>query len=664
MERMRKLTRDERALLERQGCMAESWETVEVADEFDTSRVRGTQFSGSVLIGDNRGFLFVDGKKCPCGIYHASLSDCCVGRNVLISRTGSFIHNYVIEENVLIEDVSIFQAQEDARFGNGEKIRVMNETGGRQVTLFDDLNAQVAYMQVLYRHDMDFQEKLEALLLKKVEKRASKKGRIGQGAVIRCCGIIRNVYIGPATIVQGALELDNGTILSCSEHPTVIGSGVILRNFILSEGACIDGGAFMDRVFVGQGVQAGKQVSAENSLFFANSEAFNSEICSVFAGPYMVTHHKSTLLIAGLWSFFNAGSGTNQSNHMYKLGPVHQGVFERGCKSGSFSYHIMECHVSPFTVIIGKHMANVNISPFPFSILTELHSKSNLLPGLNLYSIGTYRDGIKWPARDRRKCRKKRDLIIFDVFSPYTVERMRKGRVILQELLEKAPRKGSFVHYGGVQIKRLLLKKSIHLYTLAIDRYLIGKVLDAIEREAPSATTWSEVTRIFRNSEGKIGPAAWLDLAGLIASAERVEKIVREVRTGTIDTVKSLISRFDEVYVAYEEDERAYVKAALKEEYGISPASMTVDELFRLGELWKTSAFSLNALTLESVKGEFSEAARISYGLDQDEERRQRDFSAVRGSFGENPVTQAVIEEGERIGKRIEGLKALIGRLI
>ena len=41
-------------------------------------------------------------------------------------------------------------------------------------------------------------------------------------------------------------------------------------------------------------------------------------------GPYTVSHHKSSLLIAGMFSFFNAGSGSNQSNHLFKSGAVHQ----------------------------------------------------------------------------------------------------------------------------------------------------------------------------------------------------------------------------------------------------------------------------------------------------------------------------------------------------
>ncbi|MCK4489001.1 MAG: DUF4954 family protein, partial [Anaerolineales bacterium] len=42
----------------------------------------------------------------------------------------------------------------------------------------------------------------------------------------------------------------------------------------------------------------GKQFSAENCAFFANCEGFHSEAVSLFAGPFSVTHHKSTLLIA------------------------------------------------------------------------------------------------------------------------------------------------------------------------------------------------------------------------------------------------------------------------------------------------------------------------------------------------------------------------------
>ena len=101
----------------------------------------------------------------------------------------------------------------------------------------------------------------------------------------------------------------------------------------------MDGAALLANTYVGQACRIGRQFSAENCLFFANCEAFHGEACSVFAGPYTVTHHKSTLLIAGMFSFYNAGSGTNQSNHMYKLGPVHEGRLERGSQNGFLLLH-------------------------------------------------------------------------------------------------------------------------------------------------------------------------------------------------------------------------------------------------------------------------------------------------------------------------------------
>src|SRR5690606_41712093 len=99
--------------------------------------------------------------------------------------------------------------------------------------------------------------------------------------------------------------------------------------FICSCGSIITDMSMVTNCFVGQGTVLGKQYSAETSVFFANCQGFHGEACSIFAGPYTVSHHKSTLLIAGYYSFLNAGSGSNQSNHMYKLGPIHQGVLEQ-----------------------------------------------------------------------------------------------------------------------------------------------------------------------------------------------------------------------------------------------------------------------------------------------------------------------------------------------
>ena len=197
----------------------------------------------------------------------------------------------------------------------------------------------------------------------------------------------------------GTTQLENGTVLSNEGAPTMVGVDVQADDFIIAEGSQVTGGAVISRTFVGQGCKIGRQFSAEGSLFFANCEGLHGEACSVFAGPYTVTHHKSTLLIAGLFSFYNAGSGTNQSNHLYKLGPVHEGKLERGCKTGSFSYMMWPCRVGPFSVVLGKHTRTFDTADFPFSYIEATPDGRCLMtPGFNFTTVGTVRDGANGPT--------------------------------------------------------------------------------------------------------------------------------------------------------------------------------------------------------------------------------------------------------------------------
>lgn len=148
-------------------------------------------------------------------------------------------------------------------------------------------------------------------------------GSIGKNVKIENCGSIKNVRIGDYAVVEGASLLENGSVNSNIEAPVIIGSGVKCRDFILSSGVSVTDSTLVSKCFIGQGCILGKHYSALDSLFFSNCQGMHGEATAIFAGPYTVTHHKSTLLIAGMFSFLNAGSGSNQSNHMYKLGPIH-----------------------------------------------------------------------------------------------------------------------------------------------------------------------------------------------------------------------------------------------------------------------------------------------------------------------------------------------------
>ena len=72
-----------------------------------------------------------------------------------------------------------------------------------------------------------------------------------------------------------------------------------------------------------------------------------------------------------MFSFFNAGSGTNQSNHLFKCGAVHQAVHRRGCKFASGAYVMSPAIEGVYTMIMGRHTHHHDTSVFPFPDLLE-----------------------------------------------------------------------------------------------------------------------------------------------------------------------------------------------------------------------------------------------------------------------------------------------------
>ena len=379
----RQLTPREREVLRMQGCSAEDWRHVEVTDDFDPAYVRSARFLGSVRLGRFSGNVStIGGLERSSGIYNAVLCDCTVDDDTRIANIGLHIANYDIGRGVCIENVATIQTNPGATFGNGVEVSVLNEAGGREIILFDRLSAQFAYLMCLHRYRPQVVERLRSIAAEYAVSVRSDRGHVGDGAFICSTDEIIDVNIGPYATVSHASSLRNGTVLSTQEAPTTIGVKVIAEDFIVAESSSVTGGALLSKVFVGQGCRIGRQYSAENSVFFANCEAFHGEACSIFAGPYTVTHHKSTLLIAGLFSFYNAGSGTNQSNHMYKLGPAHEGRLLRGTKTGSFSYMMWPSEVGPFSVVLGKHSTNFDTSGFPFSHLEARYDgKCTMIPG-------------------------------------------------------------------------------------------------------------------------------------------------------------------------------------------------------------------------------------------------------------------------------------------
>ncbi len=573
-----------------------------------------------------------------------------IGDDCYIANVHAELRNLIIGSNTVILNVGRIVCNGESSFGNGHEIAVLNEAGGRELKITAETSAQIAYLTVFYRDDAELVKRLHAMADAFSRSVKSSMASIGDNVVIMNCTELVNVKIGDGAILNGVHALTEGTVDSSREAPTSVGYGVIAEHFIMQKGCSVKDGALVYSTLIGEGCQVGKQLSSENSVFFANSEGFHSEICSVFAGPYSVTHHRSTLLIAGYFSFYNAGSGSNQSNHMYKLGPVHQGILERGCKTGSSSYLLWPSRVGAFTAIIGKHYANFDSSDFPFSYIADNDGKSTMIPGMNFFTTGTFRDGLKWPDRDRRKSSKKLDLIIFDVLSPYTIQKMLNGLQILKTLSETTAKEQEWVVIRGIHVKRLLLKTCMRYYHLAIDKYFGDVLIGRVEKESPK-----HIRELFIN-QSEVDDE-WIDVCGLICTKRRLATLIADIRSGTIKTHEHLYREFEKIYQAYKQDEWNWFLRTYQKVYQRDLADESAENLLRFLDSWKEASSKLLNMVAQDSKKEFEGNVKIGFGIDGNPDA---DFESVRGLYDKNSFVKKLNQGIEEINRKYEKIKKVI----
>lgn len=652
--RYRKLTSEEIGQLIMQGCTSENWDLIEVKEQFSPENIIRTNFSGFIKLGlFGEEFNLYGGVKFKSGIYNSWLNNCIIEDHALIHNVRSYISNYRIESRVVIHNVNTIAVDGTTTFGNGIRVKAINEQGGREIPIYDHLSTHIAYILALYRHRRDLIEVIEKLVSNYIEYIRSDMGVIKSGATIINCDSIKNVRVGSAARLEGVRKLYNGSINSCYDDPVLIGDGVIMENFIVSSGSRITDATLISNCFIGQGCILDKHYSAVESLFFANCQGFHGEASAVFAGPYTVTHHKSTLLIAGIFSFLNAGSGSNQSNHMYKLGPIHQGVVERGVKTTSDSYLLWPSHIGAFSLVMGRHYKHTDTSDFPFSYLIESNDESILVPAINLKSIGTIRDSKKWPVRDVRQDPNLLDQINFNLLSPYTVQKMISGRRILEKLREEGPTKGSDYSWGRMIIRSNSLERAIHLYDLAIYKFLGNSIITRLQ-----GRNYAEVNDIFEalRKDTPVGAGRWVDLSGLICPLEAVEELFKLVESSTITTIEEINSMLANIHQKYYSYEWTWACKTFSDYTGKDLEDYSVDELIDLIERWRSSVLEIDNYLYEDARKEFSMLKMTGFGIDGDESDRHLDFESVRGEFMTNPMVKSIqdhINAKDNLGNEI-----------
>ena len=572
MNDYRPLTSEEIEVLRSNDCWAEDWTSINVSEDFKPNFMHRVMLYGEVNIGAfNKNVEVSQGFVKHSGINNATLRNATIGDDCLIENVGNFINNYNIGDDCYISNISTMETTEGATYGEGNLVSVLNEVGEGNVILFSDLNSQLAAFMVKHFSDKELKEKIRQLIKTDIDNKMPERGQIGNNVKIVNTKEITNCVINDFCEVNGASRLSDCTLLGSIHGNVYIGTGVIAENSIIAEGSSVINSVKIQDCFIGETCQLSNGFTASASVFFANSYMSNGEACAAFCGPFTASHHKSSLLIGGMFSFYNAGSATNFSNHAYKMGPMHWGILERGSKTASGAYLLMPATLGTYSVCFGKLMHHPDTRNLPFAYLIADGDKMFLIPGRNITTVGLYRDIKKWPKRDLRAPENRKSIVNLDWLSPFSVGEVLKGKKILENLREVTGDNVSQYLYHEYIIPATSLHKGIKYYDIALRIYM-GAVLKRVLKRDPSITPPST----------QIGLGDWDDLSGLLLPISEEERIINDLKDGNIETIQELIERFEYIDANYREYQWTWTYKMICDYYGIS--EITLEDANRIHE--------------------------------------------------------------------------------
>ena len=337
---------------------------------------------------------------------------------------------------------------------------------------------------------------------------------------------------------------------------------------------------------------------------------------------------------------------------MYKLGPMHQGIVERGSKTGSFSYMLWPSRVGPYSVVMGKHTTSFDAGDFPFSYITEEHGKTMLTPAMNLFTVGTKRDIQKWPARDKRKSEEKYDTIIYDLYAPYIIQKVLGAIDLLNSTYQNTSKEQDLVLMNGLNIHRLMLKTARKYYELALQVFLGEGIMLLLNRV--KGDNLIEELRNFTGLAGNTVKEDWLDISGLFMPASQLDQLMIEIKRGAMKSIQQVQDFFSlqfNQYVNYKSD---YFIHILSERLDITLSEITSEQVEQIMLNWKKALLKLNNMILKDAEKEFDATSHIGYGISSSATIQDADFENVHGKFDENGFVVGLNKEIQLIEQKAE----------
>ena len=448
----RKLTKTEIKSLQQNNNTADDWGKLLVADPFNSNLIKNCNFFGLNRIGKLENvFLEYHDIRLQVGLYNSTIISCDFGDNVAINNV-NYMSHYIAGNEVIIVNVNELAASDHAKFGNGiiregekESVRIWleicNENAGRNILPFNGMLPGDAWLWSRYRDDEALMKKFKQFTENQFDKKRGYYGKIGDGTVIKNCGIIKDTWIGSEAYVKGANKLKNLTINSGPEGKTQIGEGVELVNGIIGFGCRIFYGVKAVRFILSDHSQLKYGARLINSYLGYNSTISCCEVLNSLIFPAHEQHHNNSFLCAALvLGQSNMAAGATIGSNHNSRGADGEIIAGRGFWPGLCVSLKHNSKFASFTIIAkGDYPAEINI-PIPFSLVSNdvANDKLVVMPAYwfmyNMYALA--RNEEKYVARDQRS--DKTQQIEYDFLAPDSVNEIFDSIKLLKKLTGQA----------------------------------------------------------------------------------------------------------------------------------------------------------------------------------------------------------------------------------
>ena len=691
-EGWRHLRADEIETLVKNDNTADNWDNLLVTNHFIAQGIKNCEFYGLVRIGRlEPAFLDYHDLRVPVGLTSSRIVSCDIGDDSAIHNVRYLAH-YIIGSDVMLLNVDEMSTTNHAKFGNGilkdgetEDVRVwldlINEAGGRSIMPFDGMIAADAYLWAGHRDDPQLLARLGEITQKSFDSRRGFYGVIGDGSVIKNCGIIKDVKTGPCTYIKGANKLKNLTINSSEDEPSQIGEGVELVNGIIGHGCHIFYGCKAVRFIMGDNSNLKYGARLIHSYMGDNSTVSCCELLNNLIFPAHEQHHNNSFLIAALvmgQSNIAAGA-TIGSNHNSRApdGEIHAG---RGFWPGLCVSIKHNCRFASFTLLAkGDYPAELDVR-LPFCLVNNDVARDRLviLPAYwwlyNMYALA--RNTWKFQNRDKRK--QKIQKIEFDSLAPDTAEEMFEGLAQIEEWSAKARLRqkgepadgkpaaelaamgrklltgrpaetdGLEVPAEGVEnsdrkVVILKVRAAYHAYRQMLHYYAM-KNLIAYMKDNPRATLKGMAEALAGKRQQQ-----WANLGGQLVMAEDLAQLKADIKSGKIQTWTAIHEAYDKLWQKYPLDKQRHALATLLALLGAE--SLTPQAWAdALDEAVRTQQYVADQTYLSRKKDYDNPFRQMNYSTPEE-------MAAVLGTAEGNGFVKQVRKETQALAELVDEIK-------